>query len=138
MMIQLLSEVKNTQEPKTVWSWRSFCGSEIVILNIKYYSSFPQIYITLSSSKLEIMTNKVQGNPSGVPLAISIWSGQPQPQKLNGSDPGVLSAGRFSKLRKVRSNGIVTDDWVESLSMVLFLPFTRSTEFNEYRRFASL
>lgn len=64
------------------------------------------------------MTKSWQSKPSGVPLGINICWGQPHPQKLNCAKASPPT-GRFkSKLRKVLSNGIVTEDSVEFLVMV--------------------
>ncbi|KDR18502.1 hypothetical protein L798_07692 [Zootermopsis nevadensis] len=80
--------------------------------------------LTLSSSKLEIITKISQGMPSGVPLGRSMCCGQPHPQKLNCSSetppPGLF----LCSSRNVLSNGIVSEESVDFLSMVFDLGFT--------------
>uniref|UniRef100_A0A1A9VT94 Uncharacterized protein n=1 Tax=Glossina austeni TaxID=7395 RepID=A0A1A9VT94_GLOAU len=82
-----------------------------------------RIQLTLQSIELEIITNNSHCKPSGKPFGINICCGQPQPQKLNSNSCGVPATGRFSsKLRKVRSNGMVTLDSVERRLMTIGWP----------------
>lgn len=95
-----------------------------VLLAILWKPGFHSCQLTLSPSKLEIMTNSSQGIPSGEPLGMSMCCGQPHPQKLN-SSRAVPPPGRFScRLRNVLSNGIVSVESVDFRSMMFDLGFT--------------
>lgn len=72
------------------------------------------------------MTKSSHWIPSGVPLGMSICWGHPQPQKLNWAKASPPTGLLRSKLRKVRSKGIVTEDWVEFRVIVLAPCFTRN------------
>lgn len=95
-----------------------------VLLAILWKPGFRSCELTLSPSKLEIMTNSSQGIPSGEPLGMSMCCGQPHPQKLN-SSRAVPPPGRFNcRLRNVLSNGIVSVESVDFRSMMFDLGFT--------------
>uniref|UniRef100_A0A1B0BSG3 Uncharacterized protein n=1 Tax=Glossina palpalis gambiensis TaxID=67801 RepID=A0A1B0BSG3_9MUSC len=79
--------------------------------------------LAITLTVLEIITNNSHCKPSDKPFGINICCGQPQPQKLNSNSCAVPAAGRFSsKLRKVRSNGMVTLDSVERRLMTIGWP----------------